>query len=191
MIRGYLYFEDETIENIKEYFSNINTEENKIGFFESSLEEKKEVTMPGIFISGSYGEDLSGEQAAMELRRKANDQDVLKNCDVSSENDEDIIKIIKESNKEKYEGHYLCIKIKPDYEIDEVYQLAKKLGELTDSYEYSIRTAEQENPDDKDPVICIELFTNAKVENHIIDNIRNLLDTEQYEAKDFVFIEFI
>lgn len=160
-VRGFVYFEDKSLEEVKEAFRDFNIPGMRYKFFNELIRLKKKIDMPGIFIDGEVDgggrEDYPKEIVYM-LRKKAGLKEGEINCDVSSSvGNEDYIIHIK---KGELNGKYIGIRILPPYpDISKLEKSALNLGNIIKAQDILLRGVEKVlYKDEKIAKRCIDLI---------------------------------
>lgn len=163
-IRGFVYFEDKDIIQVKEAFWNFNIPGINYKFFEGLVRLKKKINMPGILIDGEVNlknkKDYSKKTVEL-LRKKVGLPEKISNCDVSSAvNGEDYIMHLKKGG---LKGKYIAIRLLPPYpKIGGIERVASDLGNMVHASDVLVRGVE--------PII----YKDTKVDKRCIDLIGDI-----------------
>jgi hypothetical protein len=179
IVRGFIYFEGKSINDLKENFKNFQLENLELSFFEYLFRYDKYIFEHGIFFSGEVDKKYSSEDIAIIFRQHLNLEEKQEKCDISIESEDTIYNIKNES----LEGNYIGIRIKPPYDLAQIKDLSHKIGELVDASNVFVRTVELDN---KVPLVCIDLITQNEYHNHkqrvekLISNNELVIDKYTY-----------
>jgi hypothetical protein len=181
-VRGFVFFEGKSIEEIKSKFNGFKLDCLKYSFFDNFLRDNSHSKDSGIFIYGEVDEKYSSKDIITILRRhiglgepefkekrvnsKIHYTPISFACDVSVAG-EDVMKRIKSSN-ERINGNYFGIRIKPPLSLPEVEERAKNLGISTEADDVYLRGVEidetiKDLPKEL-PKLCVEIVTGIAYE---------------------------
>lgn len=152
-IRGFVYFEEKTIDEVKSAFKDFELDKAEFAFFSSLSRYGQEISSPGIFITGSVDGSYSSGDIVNILRKQIGLEEELKGCDVSIESEDTLKPLAKGALK----GNYIGIRIKQPYELVNIYDIASKADKVFNACDIFVRTVESEEKEK--PLVCIELIT--------------------------------
>ncbi len=158
-IRGFVYFEGKTFDEVNSSFTNFHLDNVELGFFRSLFRYNKNILESGVFIDGNVDDKYSSKDIVNLFRKQVDLEEKLRGCDVSIES-EDALEIVKKGD---LKGNYIGIRIKPPYQLEQIKDLAYQIGEPTNASNIFVRTVESEN---ENPLVCIDLIIQNSYENH-------------------------
>ncbi len=90
LTRGYVYFEEKKIEDVRHVFGNFRFDEARFKFFEKIKINNEDILSPGVFLNGQINEKYTSENV-VRLFRKLMGLDIeKKNCDISIEREDEL-----------------------------------------------------------------------------------------------------
>ncbi|MCK4928068.1 MAG: hypothetical protein KAS11_06335 [Candidatus Aenigmarchaeota archaeon] len=183
-IHGLLYFEGKTLEEVKSIFDKFIFDNIKYAYFDSLTRYDNKISAPGIFLTGEVKDTYSSKKIIEIFREQMDLGTELKGCDISIAS-EDTLKPLKNEN---LKGNYTGIRIKPPYDLEKIYNLASRIGTLTDAEDIFIRTVE---PDEEGrPLVCIDLITKQNFDNYK-DKIEEIISTEKLKLGKYTSLSFV
>lgn len=180
-IRGFIHFEDKSIEEVSDAMIGIGFDDVDIRVFRSVHRRGEEVLEPGIFIDGVVSDDYSSESVVRLIREKIGLEGVPSRCDLSIES-EDTIRSIMNGD---LNGVYVGIRILPPYDIDRSEELAGQMGKITGASNVLIRTVESV---DGGPALCIDLISMIDPADYE-EGIERLMSEDSLIAGKTTFIQ--
>lgn len=180
-VRGFIYFEGKSFGGVKSSFNNFKLDSSKFYFFKSLFRYDLEISEAGVFIDGNVDDKYSSYDIVNIFRKQVDLEEKSRGCDVSIES-EDTLKLI---NDGSLKGNYTGIRIKPPYELNQIYDLASRIGKITNASNIFVRTVESE--DDK-PLICIDLITQNEFANYK-NQAEQLIKTEKLTLGKYTMIK--
>lgn len=180
-IRGFIHFEDRTVEEVSDAVSRLDLGDVDIRVFRSLNRKGEEVSEPGIFIDGVVGDDHSSESVVRLVRERMGLEGVPSRCDLSIES-EDTIRLIMNGD---LKGVYVGIRILPPYDIDRSEELAGQMGKIAGASNILIRTVESVNGG---PALCIDLISMTDPADYE-EGIERLMSGDSLIAGKTTFIQ--
>lgn len=199
LIRGYMVFENKSIDDVKTAFAELDVDSSAIkgfvksllgtdnlrslnaAFFKSIYTQGNWVDEPGIFISGLIDEQFSSDDVIRMFRNKIGLEGSM-NSDISIQN-EDIILSLKQGI---VEGGYVGIRILPPYDIDQVCNAATEAGGVLNASDIFVRSVEQV---EGQAAICMDIISRTKYEYYRKD-IELLITSKLMKLGHYTVIEF-
>jgi hypothetical protein len=174
LVRGYVYFEDKKIEDVKKVFENFKFDEVKFKFFEKIKINNEEILKPGVFLNGHINEKYTSENIVRLFRKLMGLNIEKKNCDISVEREDEI----EELDKERPFVNYIALQFKKTEIKEFVKRFKKKTGE---EVLYKIRDVGY-----KEGFLLsfLEIFSNTNID----EKINNVLFEEKIDCKKVVKI---
>ncbi len=180
-VRGFIYFEGKSLEAIKSVLSSFKFDEAKFAFFNSLFRYDKDILEAGVFIDGQVDEKYSSQDIVNILRKQLGLEEKYHGCDVSIES-EDTLKSITSGD---LEGQYIGIRIKPPYELNQIYKLASKIATIIESSNTFVRTVESKN---NGPLVCIDLITQKNYQE-FKNQIEDIINSNNLNLGKYIFIK--
>ena len=181
-IRGIIYFEGKTIEDVKFAFDNLKLDETKISYFCSIKRYDENISTPGVFLSGIVNDDYASKDIVELFRKQIGLDTTLKGCDVSIES-EDTIELLKDGN---LKGNYIGIRIEPPYVFETICTLASDIGSLVCAKNILVRTVEK---NEKEPLICIDLIAYENFEKYK-NTIEDIITSKNLKIGKYTTLSF-
>jgi len=138
-VRGFLYFDGKSYDEVVDSFKDYKLDSANFGYFKEVNRYDNLISTPGIFITGKIEKGHDSSAIIKKLRAKAGLDDKIGGCDLSIENNEDILEEIKSS---ELKGNYIGIRIMPPFDFKNICNLAKELGSIIDAKGIYVRTVE-------------------------------------------------
>lgn len=173
-VRGFIFFEGRSIEDIEKSFTGFKLDLLSYSFFEDFKKDEKFIEDKGFFIYGKVDDRYSSADIINLLRKqtglgeakferiptptRAHYKPVSVECDVSIETEDSFMKEIKENAK--VEGNYIGIRIKPPVNIVEIQDITSKIGAWQGIKSVYVRNVEIDKEQLNKPKVCIDLITN-------------------------------
>ncbi len=151
-IRGFIYFENKTLSDVKLAFGNFRFDQATFAYFTSLYKSGQTINCPGVFITGKVNLKYTSVNVVGLLRKLMNLEGEIKNYDLSIENESPIGAI----KTGRVYGEYIGIRIAPPYTQDNVKSIAGKIAKLISAHDVWIREV---GPGDKEPALCIDLVS--------------------------------
>ncbi len=183
-VRGLIYFENKTVDDIKEVFDKFKLDNIKYSYFSSLSRHGKDIPSPGLFLTGDVKDTYSSKDIVGLLRKKIGLSTDLNGCDISIENEDTLKQIIKGNPAKNYIG----IRINAPYNIENIYALATEIGEITSATDIFVRTVESD--DNERPIICIDLITDEIFEKHKTE-VEKLIISKNLSLGKYTYLSFI
>ncbi len=193
-VRGYVYFENKTLKEIRDSLWNLDIPGVQYKFFDGITRLNKRISLPGILIDGEAYTEKRGnysKRIIRLLRKKAGLDDKMINCDVSSAvGCEDYISYIKGGD---LEGKYIGIRILPPYPKDIMHleSTASDLGRIANADNILLRGVEKiRYKGKKIDKRCIDLIGNVNLDKKKGD-IESYLESKNLSLEGYTLIDFI
>ena len=171
-VRGLVYFEEKTIEDVKRIFENFRFDEAKFKFFEKLKINNQEVLIPGVFISGHINEKYTSENV-VRLFRKLMGLNIEKiNCEISIEREDEV----EDLDKERPFLKYYALQFKKEELSGYVDKFINILGE---SNLYRTRDAGYK---EGTQMTWFEIFSDKEIG----EEINNILLSEKIESEKII-----
>lgn len=183
-IRGLIYFEGKTLDEVKSAFDRLEFDELQRAYFDSLTRYSNKISAPGLFLTGEVESTRSSKDIVEIFRKKIDLSTELKGCDVSIAC-EDTLNYLKKGN---LEGNYIGIRIRHPYDLEKIYDLASRIGTLTNAEDIFVRTVE---PDEEGRrIVCIDLITRQDFEDYK-DKIEETISTEKLRLGKYTSLSFV
>jgi len=184
MIRGLIYFENKTVDELKNSFSTFKLDNTKYSYFNNLSRYGKSISAPGIFLTGEVIDTYLSKDIVGLFRKHMDLDSDLKGCDISIECEDTLKQIIKGNHAKNYIG----IRIESPYDIEKIYEVAREIGEMTYSVDVFVRTVELD--DNKKPIICIDLFTDEIFEKHKTE-VETIITSKNLRLGKYTLLSFV
>jgi hypothetical protein len=181
-VRGFLYFEGKSYDEVIDSFKDYKFSSASFGYFKELNRYDNPISIPGIFITGNIEEGQESSIVIKKFRSNMGLDDKFGGCDLSIEDDQDILEEIKLS---ELKGNYIGIRILPSYDFKEIYNLSKELGSIIDAKGIYVRTVESIDNDKK---VCIELITDNNYSDYR-SKIEEKIKSNNLELGKYTFIK--
>lgn len=181
-IRGFVYFENKDLEEVKNVFSGFRLDNLNYAFFSGLNRYGEKISFGGIFLSGMIDKKYSSADVINLLRKKMGLGEEIRYCDVSIEN-EDFMKYIL---KGELKGDYIGIRIFPPYQHSRIEEVASEIGKITNDTDIFIRGVESEN---NKPKICIDIITDSNSED-VRRKVESIISSKNLKLGEYTFIKF-
>ncbi len=152
-VRGFVYFEEKTIDEVKSAFDGFKLDNIELAFFGSLSRYGQQISSPGVFITRSVDDSYSSKDVVSILRKQMGLEEELKGCDVSIESEDTLKSLAKGARK----GEYIGIRIKPPHELNKIYDISSRVGKLIDAQGIFVRTVESVK--EGNALVCMDLIT--------------------------------
>ncbi len=177
-VRGYVYFENRSLKEIRDSLWNLDTPGVQYKFFDGLTRLNKRINLPGILIDGEAYTEKKGNYSKRVinlLRKKVGLDEKTINYDVSSAvGGEDYISYISGGD---LEGKYAGIRVLPPYpkNIMQLEDIASELGRLANADNILLRGVEKVK------------YKNRKTDKRCIDLIGNIdFDKKRGKIEDYL-----
>lgn len=180
-IRGFVYFENKDLGEVKNVFSGFELDDLDYTFFSSLNRYGEEINFGGIFLSGMVDKKYSSTSIISLLRKKVGLNEEIRCCDVSIENEEFMKSILNGELK----GNYIGIRIFPPYDHKIVEEVASEIGGIANAKDIFLRGVE---PDNSKPKICIDIITDYNFED-IKEKVEGIISSKNLRLGEYTFIK--
>ncbi len=180
-VRGFVYFEKNSLKEIKSILGSFKFDKVKFSFFNSLFRYDRNISEVGVFIDGKVSEEYSSQDIVNIFRKQVGLEEKSRGCDLSIES-EDTLKSITSGD---LTGQYIGIRIKPPYELNQIYKLASKIETIVESSNTFVRTVESKN---NEPSVCIDLITQKNYQKYKNQN-EDIINSNNLNLGKYTFIK--
>ncbi len=159
-IRGYVFFEDKSLSDIKNTFKEFRFDQAVFSFFTSITLNEENFSCPGVFMSGEIKESYDRDYVIRLFRKLLGLNDDLKHSSLSLAGVDKLKPVI--TTDHPY-GCYSCLVIASPESLDNIELLAGEIKRLAAPRDLWIRTVSRENGQDS---VCIDMLGESFLDMH-------------------------